>query len=208
MWDERFSEPGYAYGTEPNGYLASVADRIPLGRVLCLGEGEGRNAVHLAGLGFEVTAVDASAVGLGKARALAAERGVEIRTVNSDLADFEIEPGAWSGIVSIFCHLLPEVRCRVHRSCADGLGSGGAFVLEAFTERQLQYATGGPKKAEMMMSLAGLRKELRGLRFEVGREFDRESHNGPYHDGLAAVVQVLAFKTGGGKTGEDRTRRP
>lgn len=194
MWDERFSKPGYAYGTEPNGHLSSVAGRIPPGRVLCIGEGEGRNSTWLAGRGHEVTAVDASSVGLEKARALAAERGVTIETVHADLAGFHIEPGAWDGIVSIFCHLPPEVRRTVHRRCAEGLRPGGAFVLEGFTERQLRNDTGGPKSPEMMMSLAGLREELPGLRFEVGREADRMSHNGPYHDGMVAVVQVLAFR--------------
>ena len=117
MWDERFSEPGFAYGTEPNDFLASVADRIPMGRVLSLAEGEGRNAVFLAGLGYEVTAVDSSRVGLAKAEGLAAERGVTIATVNADLADFEIEPGVWQGIISIFCHLPPVVRAAVHERC-------------------------------------------------------------------------------------------
>ena len=76
-----------------------MADRIPRGRVLCLAEGEGRNAVYLAGLGYEVTAVDTSTVGLVKAEALAHERGVSIETVNADLADYPIEPGEWQGVV-------------------------------------------------------------------------------------------------------------
>jgi len=67
MWDERYSSAGYAYGTEPNGFLVATASRLPAGRILCLGEGEGRNAVWLARQGYEVTAVDASRVGLQKA---------------------------------------------------------------------------------------------------------------------------------------------
>ncbi len=67
MWDERFSQPGYTYGTEPNGFLAEKATEIPTGRVLSLAEGEGRNAVFLAGRGYEVVGVDSSSVGLEKA---------------------------------------------------------------------------------------------------------------------------------------------
>lgn len=51
MWDERYSQPGFAYGTEPNEFLAIAANRIPAGPVLTLGEGESRNAAYLAGLG-------------------------------------------------------------------------------------------------------------------------------------------------------------
>jgi len=194
MWDERFSEPGFAYGTEPNDFLVSVADRIPMGRVLSLAEGEGRNAVYLAGLGHEVTAVDSSRVGLAKAERLAAERGVTITTVNADLADFDIEPGVWQGIVSIFCHLPPVVRAALHERCLRGLAPGGAFVLEGFTPRQLKLGTGGPKSIELLLELPALRRELRGLRFEIAREIERPATEGKYHRGEVAVVQVFATK--------------
>ncbi len=93
MWDERYDTEEYVYGTEPNNFLVSVADRIPRGgKVLSLGEGEGRNAVYLAKLGYSVTAVDQSAVGLKKAERMAVDNGVAIKTIVSDLAGFRIEP--------------------------------------------------------------------------------------------------------------------
>jgi len=194
MWDERFSEPGYAYGTDPNGFLTSVADRIPHGNVLCLAEGEGRNAVYLAGLGYEVTAVDTSTVGLAKAKALASDRGVTIETVLADLDDYSIEPGAWQGIVSIYCHLPPVVRAALHERCLRGLAPGGVLVLEGFTPRQLELGTGGPKNRELLMELEIIRQELPGLRLEIGREIERDVAEGKYHGGTASVVQILAVK--------------
>jgi SAM-dependent methyltransferase len=195
MWDERFSEPGYAYGTDPNAFLESVADRIPRGRVLSLAEGEGRNATFLSGFGHDVTAVDTSSVGLAKVHALAAERGVTVTTVNADLAEFEIEPGAWQGIVSIFCHLPPVVRTSLHERCLQGLAPGGVFVLEGFSPRQLEHATGGPKNLDLLMDLDVVRQELPGLRFEIAREIERPVVEGKYHGGTAAVIQILAVKT-------------
>jgi SAM-dependent methyltransferase len=194
MWNKRFSEPGYAYGTDPNGFLTSVADRIPHGNVLCLAEGEGRNAVYLAGLGYEVTAVDTSTVGLAKARALASDRGVTIDTVLADVDDYSIEPGAWQGIVSIYCHLPPVVRAALHERCLRGLAPGGVFVLEGFTPRQLELGTGGPKNRELLMELEIIRQELPGLRLEIGREIERDVAEGKYHGGTASVVQILAVK--------------
>ncbi len=193
MWDERYADPDeYAYGTQPNTFFASEAGRIPDGPVLFLAEGEGRNAVWLAERGHAVTAVDGSAVGLEKARRLAAERGVEIETVHADLANHPIEAGAWAGIVSIFGHLPPDIRREVHRRAASGLRPGGLFLLEAYTPRQLAYGTGGPPTAEMMMDLAGLRAELPGLELLVGQEIERRVEEGRYHSGLAHVVQVVA----------------
>jgi len=193
-WDERYTDPDYVYGTEPNEYLASVIDRIPRGKVLCLCEGEGRNATWLAQQGCDVTAVDASKVGLRKARDLAAARGVEIDTVVSDLAHFDIEPDAWDAIVSIFCHVPPELRARLHRQCVGGLRPGGVLVLEAYTPRQIEYGTGGPPTAELTMHLQALEAELAGLEFLYARELDRDVVEGKFHTGLGAVVQILARK--------------
>ncbi len=193
-WDERYAGEDYHYGTEPNDFLASVADRIPEGPVLCLAEGEGRNAVHLASLGHPVTAVDASAVGLEKARRLARRRGVEIETVASDLASFVIDPEAWAGIVSIFGHLPPPLRTRVHGAAVRGLRTGGVFVLEAYTPAQLELRTGGPPTAELMMDRRTLERELEGLRLDIAREIRRPVHEGRGHRGQAAVVQILGVK--------------
>ena len=120
-WDDRYQGDDYVYGTAANEFLSSQVDRLPTGRILCLAEGEGRNAVFLAEQGFIVTAVDQSSVGLDKARRLAAERGVEIQTVVADLADFRIESGAWDGIVSIFAHMPPVPRRHVPRQRHPGV---------------------------------------------------------------------------------------
>ncbi len=196
MWDERYGEPGYAYGTDPNDFLVANAERTlpPKGEILSLAEGEGRNAVYLARLGFRVTGVDGSAVGLEKARKLAKFHGVDIRTEITDLGAFDLGVERWDGIVSIWCHTPPDLRARLHRSVVAALRPGGVLLLEAYTPRQLEYKTGGPPTAELMMTLAALREELVGLDLLVAEEKLREVHEGKYHDGLSAVVQVVARK--------------
>jgi SAM-dependent methyltransferase len=194
MWDERYSQPGFAYGTEPNEFLAAVAGRIPAGPVLSLGEGEGRNAAFLAGLGHRVVAVDQSEVGLAKAKKLAADRGLVIEAVCADLETFAIEPGAWAGIVSVFCHLPRRVRRPLYAAVVRGLWPGGVFVLEAYTPNQVNRGTGGPKDPDMLPTLADLTEELAGLEFVHARELDREVREGAYHTGVAAVVQIIGVK--------------
>jgi SAM-dependent methyltransferase len=194
FWDERFDVPVYVYGTDPNDYLVEVAERIPKGPVLSLAEGEGRNAVYLAGKGYEVTAVDSSSVGLDKARTLAAARSLAIETVHADLAEYEIGVDCWAGIVSIFCHLPKEIRALVFRRCVAGLKAGGAFVMEAYSPRQLEYRTGGPQSVDLLVELEAAKDELRGLRFERAVETVREIHEGACHGGPGSVVQILGFK--------------
>jgi SAM-dependent methyltransferase len=196
MWNQRYSEPGFAYGTEPNDFLAVSAERYlpPNGEILCLAEGEGRNAVFLARLGFRVTGVDASAVGLDKARKLAEQHGVEIRTIVADLEDFDLGVERWDGIISIWCHTPSTLRARLHRSVVAGLRPGGVLLLESYTPKQLEHKTGGPPSADLMMTLAAVRKELAGLELLYGEEKLREVHEGKYHDGVSAVLQVVARK--------------
>jgi SAM-dependent methyltransferase len=192
LWNERYSQSDYVYGTEPNEFLASVAERLPKGPVLTLAEGEGRNGLFLAGQGYEVTAVDQSEVGLAKARRLAEERGLRIATQQADLAEYVIEPRAWAGIVSIFCHLPKSIRVPLHRAVVQGLRPGGVFILEAYTPQQLGRGTGGPQSIEMLASLDELKRELAGLEFLHAQELEREVREGQYHTGLASVVQIVA----------------
>ncbi|HVX40033.1 MAG TPA: class I SAM-dependent methyltransferase [Gemmatimonadaceae bacterium] len=198
MWNERYAAPDFVYGTEPNDFLRSVANRIPPGPVLCLAEGQGRNAVYLASLGHDVVAVDQSTVGLQRAQELAAARGVTITTEVADLAEYRITPGTWAGIVAIFMHLPPALRAQVLAASVQGLAPGGAFIMEAYRPKQLEYGTGGPGDVSLLVSLDDLRRELAGLRIEHGVETEREIHEGAYHKGHSAVVQMLAFKAAAG----------
>ncbi|MEJ2361347.1 MAG: class I SAM-dependent methyltransferase [Gammaproteobacteria bacterium] len=201
MWDERYSDDEYVYGTEPNSFLASAINRIPCdrkagqhGKVLSLAEGEGRNAVFLAEHGCTVTAVDASHVGLSKAEKLAASRGVSINIIHSDLAHLNIEPNSWDAIVSIFCHVPSSLRAELHHRVVAGLRPGGILVLEAYTPSQLSLKTGGPQDVDMTMTLQQLQTELHGLAFDHAEELEREVVEGKYHTGRGAVVQIIAHK--------------
>jgi SAM-dependent methyltransferase len=192
FWNERYGGADYVYGTAPNDFLVSVAAEIPAGPVLCLAEGEGRNAIFLAGRGHAVTAVDQAEAGLAKARALAQTRGVPLTAIAADLADFTPSPQTWSGIVAIFMHLPPALRGAVLARAAAGLRPNGVFVMEAYRPAQLGYGTGGPRDVTLLPTLAELRAELGDLDFLIAREIERDVREGGGHTGMSAVVQVLA----------------
>ena len=196
-WDARYGQDGFYYGTEPNDFLVEQSGRIPSGgRVLCLAEGEGRNAVYLAKKGFRVLAVDGSMVGLEKARKLASSRGVEIETQVADLSEFQFEPGAFDAVVSIWCHLPPTLRSQVHTQSIGALKKGGVLILEAYRPKQLEYNTGGPPVPELMMTREILARDFAGLEPLVLGETDRMIHEGQGHEGLSAVVQFAGVKRG------------
>lgn len=194
MWDERYADEEYVYGTKPNEFLKSQASKLAKGKILSLCEGEGRNAVYLAKQGYDVTGVDSSSVGLAKATRLAAHEGVTISTELADMGDFRIEANAWDGVVSIFCHIPPSMRGELHRQVVAGLKPGGVLILEAYTPEQLSHGTGGPQIASLTMTAETLRAELGGLEFESIQELERDVVEGKFHTGKGAVVQLVARK--------------
>jgi SAM-dependent methyltransferase len=194
MWDKRYSAEEYAYGKSPNSFLANNYALIPQGKVLSLAEGEGRNAVFLAQQGYSVTAVDASAVGLQKAKRLAEENGVTIELIHADLADFDLGENSWDGIISIFFPLPSALRKELHKKVVAGLKRNGVFLVEAYTPDQLKHGTGGGSSADAMQTKESLRLELEGMKFKHLIEIERDVVEGVYHTGPGAVVQAIAIK--------------
>lgn len=195
MWNDRYAEEAFAYGKEPNDFVCEVAAALPAGgRILCIAEGQGRNAVFLAERGFDVTAMDLSDVGMNRARELAAERGVRIETVVADLDGYDLGEELWDGVVAIFAHMPPSLRAVVHRGIVRALEPGGAVILEAYTPEQLNHRTGGPPVMDLLMCPETLRAEFDGLEFELLRDGERHISEGKYHEGISHTVQLLGRK--------------
>ena len=196
FWDQRFRESHYAYGTEPNDFLRAKAAPLSPGDALCLAEGGGRNAVHLAKQGHRVTAQDLSPVGLEMAQQLAETQGVTLHCRCGDLRDFSPEPESVDLIVAIWMHLEPELRALVHRRAVAALKPGGHLILEAYNPAQLNRGTGGPPNPELLITAAQLEAELQGLTWLELQETERWIEEGPLHQGQSAVVQAFSQKRG------------
>ena len=194
FWDQRFRESGYAYGTEPNDFLRASVAKLPPGDALCLAEGGGRNAVHLALKGHRVTAQDLSPVGLEKAQQLAQGQGVNLTCVRGDLREFKPEPESVDLVVAIWMHLEPELRALVHRRAVRAIRPGGYLILEAYTPEQLRHGTGGPPNPELLITAQQLQNELQGLTWLELQETERRIEEGPLHQGQSAVVQAFGQK--------------
>ncbi|MBI3885303.1 MAG: class I SAM-dependent methyltransferase [Opitutae bacterium] len=193
MWDQRYQGDEFAYGTEPNSFLQQNAGLLA-GPVLCLAEGEGRNAVFLASLGLDVLGVDGSAVGLAKARKLAAAKGVVIRTEVADLATYAPPENFFGSVVSIWAHLPGRLRQRLHRLAEHSLRPGGIVLLEAYAKAQFARTTGGPGDLDRLMAREEIEQEFPQCEPILSREIEREVVEGKYHTGLASVVQFIAKK--------------
>ena len=193
-WNQRYGTTEYAYGKQPNDYLKSVSYKIPSGKVLCLAEGEGRNAVYLAEQGYQVTALDYSSRAIEKAEQLARQREVAIHAICADLEQFDFTQTQWQAIISVFAHLPPYIRKKVHSAVSKSLAPRGIFILEAYAPDQLKFNSGGPPNPELLMNLNEIKDELTGLEFEISHQIERNVTEGTYHSGQGAVIQILAIK--------------
>jgi SAM-dependent methyltransferase len=194
-WDRNYAGPEYIFGTTPNAFLASQAHRYaPRGRILVPGDGEGRNGVWLSGQGFDVVSVEASVVGVGKARALAVSRGVQPDIQHCNLEAWAWPVGMFDGVASIFVHFVPNARRALHRRMLNALKPSGILVLEAFTpkhvEKRAAGSRGGPPP-EMLYTEAMLRDDFAGATFEFIEEADVALDEGRRHAGRASVVRLV-----------------
>ncbi len=194
FWNQRYSEEEYAYGTRANSWFRHhLRGRTP-GRILLPGEGEGRNAVHAARAGWEVTAWDYSEAGRDKALALAAAHGVRIQYDIVDLSTAVPTSGTFNAVALVFVHLPSEQRRRLHTLCVNALAPGGLLILEAFSQQQLRYDSGGPRSEELLYTLRDLREDFRDLRVVRAEQRLRQLQEGAYHVGPASVLRLLALR--------------
>jgi SAM-dependent methyltransferase len=195
-WQARFSEPGYAFGKEPNYFLKSCAQLLPRsGQALAIADGEGRNAIWLAEQGLEVLSIDFSPLAQAKARALAAERGV---TVNFELADvhtWQYPEAAFDVVVEIFTQFsTPGERKLKWAGMRRALKPGGLLITQGYTPKQLEYGTGGPKHVENLYTRAMLQEAFSDYRDLSITDEEHEMHEGTSHRGMSAVINLTARK--------------
>lgn len=193
-WNQRFSAPGYLFGTQPNRFLASKKNLLKKGRsALCVADGDGRNSVWLAELGLEVAAFDISPVGVEKARRLAAERGVRVRYEVAGVYDWAWPQAAFDVVAAIFVQFAdPAMREFMFARMVRALKPGGLLLLEGYTPKQLEYRTGGPSQVENLYTAPMLRESFADLEILELREYEAELEEGERHAGRSALIDLVA----------------
>lgn len=196
MWDERFSQPGYLFGTEPAAFLVAHADYLKPGlRALALADGEGRNSVFMAERGVRVMAMDASAVAVEKAIWLARERDVRVDWRIGDIDDWPWAADQYDLVVGIFIQFMaPELRARAFAGMVQALAPGGHLLLHGYTPEQLAYGTGGPPRAELLYTEEMLREAFADLEIVELRQHTRVIREGTGHSGMSALIDLVARK--------------
>ena len=195
-WEDRFAVSEYAFGKEPNYFLASCKPLLPRsGKALAVADGEGRNGVWLAEQGLDVVSLDFSPSALRKARALAKERGMTVTFLQADAHAFDYPESAFDVVVEIFTQFsTPAERTMKWAGMRKALKPGGLLIIQGYTPKQLQYGTGGPKEIENLYTRAMIEEAFRDFHDMNIVEEELELHEGTSHGGMSAVINLTAQK--------------
>jgi len=195
-WETRYSAPGYAFGQEPNYFLAACKHLLPKGgRALAVADGEGRNGVWLAQQGLDVVSLDFSPSAQAKAAMLARERSVTMTIERGDVHNWDYPEAAFDVVCEIFAQFsTPLERAGKWVGMKKALKQNGLLILIGYTPKQLQYGTGGPKEIEKLYTRALLEEAFGGFRDLKVAEEELDMHEGASHAGLSAVIHLTGRK--------------
>lgn len=196
FWDERYAADEFAYGIHPNRFFQSSVESLSPGRALFPAEGEGRNAVYAASLGWECHAFDFSSSAKEKAEAFAKKTGLLIDYRCCSFEEYQGDAAGYDLVVLVFAHMPPVLRPLLHQRVIEWLKPGGTLILEGFTPEQLGYTSGGPKDEAMLFTEAMLRDDFAGLEIRTIEKTITVLDEGPFHQGEASVIRMIAAKKG------------
>src|SRR5271168_4883101 len=195
-WESRFRAPGYQFGKEPNAFLKAQAHRLPAkGSALSVADGEGRNGVWLAEQGLDVLAIDFSPAALEKSRALAAERGVPLRSELADVTTWRWPANGYHVVVVIFVQVVfPAERVKFFANLKVALKPGGLLLMQGYRPEQLAYRTGGPPEVERLYTRSLLQDSFGDMAQLEIHEHDSAIGEGAAHVGMSALIDLVARK--------------
>jgi SAM-dependent methyltransferase len=199
FWNERYRQETFAYGELPNEYLKEQLRKLEVGNILFAAEGEGRNAVFAAQLGWEVSAFDISEEGQKKAQYLAKTKNVKIDYWIGDLATLRYEKNQFDAIALIFAHFPAALKSSYHKIIDMYLRSGGTIIFEAFSKEHVSYVArnekvGGPRDVNILFSMEELRTDFPN--YEIVELVKKEVllNEGAFHNGLGSVIRFVGKK--------------
>jgi SAM-dependent methyltransferase len=198
-WNERYSKNEFAYGEQPNNYLREQLGKLSVGSILFPAEGEGRNAIFAARLGWTVSAFDISIEGKKKALQLAETNKVTIDYQVGELQTLDYNAEQFDVIALIYAHFPAEIKSLYHRTLGKYLRKHGLVIFEAFSKGHLDYIAknekvGGPKDLAMLFSIDEVKNDF--ANFEIIELVEKEIklNEGLFHNGEGSVIRFVGRK--------------
>jgi hypothetical protein len=198
-WDERYSTDEFAYGEQPNNYLKEQLEKLNVGNILFPAEGEGRNAVFAAKLGWAVSAFDISEEGKNKAMRLAEINNVTIDYQIEELQTLNYNAEQFDAMALIYAHFPASIKSDYHKTLDQYIRKGGFVIFEAFSKNHLEYLAknekvGGPKDIASLFSIEEIKSDFDNYEIIELTEKEIELSEGIFHNGKGSVIRFVGRK--------------
>jgi ubiquinone/menaquinone biosynthesis C-methylase UbiE len=194
LWNARYNSEEYVYGVNPNTFFEAQLLNLKPGKILLAAEGEGRNAIYAASLSWKVFAFDFSEEARKKALKLADRCKVTIEYTLASFDEIEYEINYFDCLALIYAH-QPSVKRKIyHQKLLNYLKPGGTIILEAFSKKQINNNTGGPKDLDLLFSLSELEEDFSEITSYDIKEENIFLEEGIFHSGIASIVQMTGTK--------------
>lgn len=198
-WDDRYKSEEFAYGEEPNNYLKQQIEKLNPSSILFPAEGEGRNAIFAAKLGWKVSAFDISQEGRNKALRLAENNNVSLDYQVGELETLDFQKEQFGAIALIYAHFPAEIKSEIHQQLDKLLSKNGIIIFEAFSKKHLEYVTknekvGGPKDIESLFSIEEIKADFPNYEIIQLEEKEIELNEGLFHNGTGSVIRFMGRK--------------
>ncbi len=199
FWDQRYASSEYVYGTEPNDFFKEQIGKFLPGNLLLPAEGEGRNAVYAARLGWQVTAFDQSREAKKKAEKLCLKNKVQIDYTTASLYEIDYKPASFDCMALIYAHFPSDKRKTYHQKLDTLLSKDAILILEGFSKKHLQLNAGnkktsGPKDVAMLFSKEEIKKDFPNYEILLLEEKIVTLNEGAFHTNKSAIIRFVGKK--------------
>ncbi len=191
-WDKKYRDSELLWSADANIWVQDLAQDLAPGIALDVAAGEGRNALWLVARGWQVTAVDFSAVALQRARTLAETRlGIDaerLTTLEADVQTWVPPARSYDLVLVAYLHLPEKQRGVVMRAAAEAVSPGGTLLVVGHDLENLRSGHGGPQNPAVLYRPGDIVTDIEPAELTVDRS---ETVRRQTTDGQGQPVEAL-----------------
>lgn len=196
-WNERYAAKELVWSAGPNELLKSELQGMPPGPgdglALDAACGEGRNGLWLAEQGWQVTAMDFSAVAIDKGRQIAGRRGLTLEWQVADVSRDPLAEHYYDLVIVLYLHTDPAERSRWLPRLVRAVAPGGTFFYLGHDPENIEHGLGGPQDPDLLPSVDAITTALPGFTLLRSQIYERPVAADPGHGRATSGIALDTF---------------
>jgi len=173
-WNQRYEGSELVWSAAPNIWVQQLTEDLPVGTVLDIAAGEGRNALWLASRGWKATAADFSTVALQRVRSLAQEQlgdaAGRVSTLEADVETWVPDARSYDLVLVVYLQIPQPQRSTIMRAAAEAVAPGGTLLVVGHDSANLTSGHGGPQDPAVLYTPQDIAADIEPTHLVIVRE--------------------------------------